>query len=366
MIGNKNISTPSVLIIGAGLSGLALAYYLQKNDISFQLLEARSRTGGRIFTSYQKGGAPLEMGATWLGKKHFELNGLLKELGIEIFAQILGDRAIYEPISTSPPQLVSLPPNNDPSYRIKGGSSFLINTLADKIGPENILLNQVVTNISSTTNGISVKTKSDEFQADLVVTTLPPFLLTSTIKFHPALPATLKEITTATHTWMGASIKVGLRYTTPFWRAENSSGTIFSNAGPIPEMYDHSDADEQYFSIKGFFNGAYFSVSKEERLKMVLTQLEKYYGPQVRNFVSYEECAWRNEPFTYVSYNQHVLPHQNNGHTAFSDALMEGRFYLAGAETAAQYAGYMEGAVRSAQRAAKQIMEAHSGLTTKI
>ncbi len=360
----NNKKVHPILIIGAGLTGLTLAYYLQKKDISYQLLEARSRIGGRIFTSYQEGAAPLEIGATWLGKKHQELNNLLTELDLEIFEQILGGRAIYEPISTSPPQLVSLPPNNDPSYRIKGGSSNLINTLVEKIGAKNILLNQVVTNISSTINGLSVKTKTGEFQANLVVSTLPPFLLTSTINFNPSLPEDLKKITAATHTWMGESIKVGLRYATPFWRAENSSGTIVSNVGPIPEMYDHADAKDEYFSIKGFFNGAYFSVSKEERLEMVLTQLEKYYGPQVRNFVSYEEGVWRNEPFTYAPYDQHVLPHQNNGHAIFSDILMDGKLYLAGAETAKQYPGYMEGAVRSAQRVAKQITKDHSSLVS--
>ena len=261
----ENNPTHPVLIIGAGLTGLTLAYYLKEKGITYHLLEARPRIGGRILTNYQNDTAPLEMGATWLGKKHHELNKLLTELNLEIFEQILGDRAIYEPISTSPPQLVSLPPNNDPSYRIKGGSSTLINTLAEKIGKENILLNQVVTNILSTSNGLTVKTKTDEFPADLVVSTLPPFLLTSTIKFEPALPQNLIDITAATHTWMGESIKVGLRYATPFWRAENSSGTIFSNVGPIPEMYDHADAEEKHFSLKGFFNGAYYSVTKAER-----------------------------------------------------------------------------------------------------
>ena len=40
---------------------------------------------------------------------------------------------------------------------------------------------------------------------------------------------------------MGESIKVGLTYATPLER-EKSSETIFSNVGPIPEMYDHSNA----------------------------------------------------------------------------------------------------------------------------
>ena len=189
---------------------------------------------------------------------------------------------------------------------------------------------------------------------------------TSTIEFQPSLPKELKEITESTHTWMGESIKVGLRYATPFWRNENSSGTIFSNVGPIPEMYDHADADDHFFSLKGFFNGAYFSVTKEERKEMVLNQLEKYYGPKVRDFLSYEEVVWQNQPFTFAPYQQHVLPHQNNGHPIFSIPLMNNRLFLAGAETAKQYPGYMEGAVRSAQQVAKQILEKDLALINPI
>ena len=363
---NKDTLNHPILIIGAGLTGLTLAYYLKKKGIKYHVLEARTRIGGRIFTDYQENGAPLEMGATWIGKKHQEINKLLAELNLEIFEQTLGERAIYEPISTSPPQLVSLPPNDEPSYRIKGGSSFLINTLAENIGKDNISLNQIVTNISSTNSGLSVKTKTAEFQANLVVSTLPPFLLTSTIEFQPSLPKKLKDITASTHTWMGESIKVGLCYATPFWRTENSSGTIFSNVGPIPEMYDHADAGDQFFSLKGFFNGAYFSITKEERKEMVLNQLEKYYGSQVKNFINYEEGVWRNQPFTFAPYQQHVLPHQNNGHPIFSNPLMNDRFFLAGAETATQYPGYMEGAVRSAQQVAKQISEKNPAIINPI
>ena len=73
------------------------------------------------------------MGATWLGKKHTHLNELLRELNIGIFEQVLGNTAIYEPISSSFPQIVTLPPNTDPSYRIKGGSTRLIESLYEWI-----------------------------------------------------------------------------------------------------------------------------------------------------------------------------------------------------------------------------------------
>ena len=123
----------SVGIIGAGLSGLSTAYYLSKAKIDCTILEARPRLGGRILTVYNDK-AQVELGATWLGKKHLNLLELLDELNIDIFEQFMGTHAVYDPISTSPPQLVKMPVNDDPTYRIQGGSSNLIHTLAKNIG----------------------------------------------------------------------------------------------------------------------------------------------------------------------------------------------------------------------------------------
>ena len=115
-----------VIIIGAGLTGLSIAYFLKEEGLKITILEANNRLGGRILTDNYPHGPRVEMGATWLGKKHLHLNILLKDLNIGIFEQALGSTAFYEPISTSPPQIVTLPPNNDPSYRIKNGSYHLI------------------------------------------------------------------------------------------------------------------------------------------------------------------------------------------------------------------------------------------------
>ena len=74
-----------VIIIGAGLSGLTTAYELKKAGVSFRILEARDRCGGRILTLY--GLPPVEMGATWFGQKHIHLKALLEELEISSFVQ---------------------------------------------------------------------------------------------------------------------------------------------------------------------------------------------------------------------------------------------------------------------------------------
>lgn len=340
-----------IIIIGAGLTGLAIAYLLKQKGITTTIIEARERLGGRIYTKYkdQDNTAAQEMGATWLGKKHSYLVQLLDELKIDIFEQVLGESAIYEPISTSPHQLVTLPPNSDPSYRIKGGSTALINALVQQLEAHQIYLGQVVKSIEKNDNDLTVQSATHHFKAPIVISTLPPCLFAKMIKVSPALPDTLLEVAEKTHTWMGESIKVLLTYKTPFWRDKDTSGTIFSNVGPIPEMYDHSNYEDSFFALKGFFNGAYFSITKEERLQLVLRQLRKYFGTKADNFLTYEETVWRNEPFTFANYTDHILPHQNNGHPIYQNAYLEGKLFIAGSETASDFPGYMEGAVRSAR-----------------
>lgn len=345
----------NILIIGAGLTGLTLAYLLRNDTRKVLLLEGSNRVGGRIHTHYPDNGPPQEMGATWLGKKHEQLNELLTELNLGIFEQILGKTAIYEPLSTSPPQLVTLPPNNDPSYRIQGGTEKLIQTLHGFLEPDQVQLNQRVTAIEQAATGLKVTTKDQVITADYVISTLPPYLLNETISVEPPLPENLLNVAEKTHTWMGDSIKVSLSYAQPFWREKQLSGTIFSNVGPIPEMYDHADYDDEKFALKGFFNGTYYSLSREERLEMALKQLEKYFGPVVRNYLEYSEAVWANDPLTYVPYSSHVLPHQNNGHAVYQQAYLDGRLFVAGTETATVNPGYMEGAVQSARSIARAI-----------
>ena len=55
-----------VLVIGAGLAGLAAAHRLQQLGHEVRVLEARDRIGGRIWTSTQWPDMPLDLGASWI------------------------------------------------------------------------------------------------------------------------------------------------------------------------------------------------------------------------------------------------------------------------------------------------------------
>ena len=337
-----------ILIIGAGLTGLALAYYLKGKGFRISILEGRNRTGGRILT-VTNNETPLEMGATWISPQHLQLLGLLKELKLDIFEQKIGETAIYEPTANSPHQLVALPTNQEPSYRIKGGTNALINSLEQQIETTSVVTDCVVKSIEESEDFLFVNTNQGAFRANHVVSTLPPFLFLNTIKVNPSLPKEFHEVALNTHTWMGESIKIGLSYSEAFWDEIELSSTIFSNQGPVTEMYDHSNFEKDRFALKGFLNSAYNSISKEERLESIMRQLEKYYGPKVRQYLHYEELIWQHETLTYSPYESHLFPHQNNGHKIYRSTFFNNKLHIAGTETASVFPGYMEGAVINAK-----------------
>ncbi|MEP0265182.1 NAD(P)/FAD-dependent oxidoreductase [Dokdonia sp.] len=347
----------NVLIIGAGLTGLLLAYKLKQQGIPVIILEARDRIGGRIHTYLSNQETPIEMGATWLGLQHKALVQLLKELHIPIYPQYMDGKAWYEPTSLSPAYEVALPPNESPSYRIQGGSISLIKKLAEPFTSEELQLNTVVTKIEAQETQFKVTTQNNVFTASKVVTTLPPNLLVNTIQFEPKLPENLSAISKKTHTWMGESIKFGISYNRAFWKDQDWSGTLFSNVGPITEMYDHSNSEQNKFALKGFLDSSLSSQTKEARKIAVFEQLKRSFGEEALSYLSYEETIWKDQKYTSTPYENYVLPHQNNGQAIYKNTYYNDRYYIAGSETAQIYGGYMEGAVQSAQTCFEHILQ---------
>lgn len=343
-----------VIIIGGGLCGLALAYILKKQGLNLLVLEGRNRLGGRVLT-ISKNQVQVEMGATWIHPQHTTLLRLLKDLNLEVYEQHMGSTAFYEPVPNSPHQLVPLPLQQEPSYRIKGGSSQLINTLENQLEQTDLVYNCSVIKIENEGGHININSSKGQYSAKQVVSTLPPFLFHKTIETKPSLPNELNEILGQTHTWMGESIKIALTYSAPFWLRDSTSGTIFSNSGPITEMYDHTTFKQDTFSLKGFLNPAFDAVSKEDRLQAILIQLKRYYGEIANSYLSYDELIWKHESLTSYGNDKALFPHQNNGHQLFRSSCWNERLFIAGSETASSFPGYMEGAIISAQETAQKI-----------
>jgi monoamine oxidase len=349
------MNIPKVIVIGAGLNGLTCGYLLQKKGIHVTLLEANTRIGGRIETRTGTTKATLEMGATWFSKLHPHLFQLLDELELSYFIQHTQGISLFETMSFVPPQKFEISEFEEPSFRIEGGTQKLIEKLAERIGNDNIKTQTKVIAVNEVGNQMEVLDLNGTVHvADCIITTLPPNLMVNTIKFSPALPENIVNLAKKTHTWMGESIKFAVEYSTPFWKENNYSGTLFSQASIITEMYDHSTFDNTGYALKGFLNGSTSILSLEERKTKVITQLEKLFGSDAENFVAYYEKVWRDEPLTFCNYDHLVMAHQNNGHQLYQNSFLNNKLYISGSETGTQHPGYMEGAIVAAKNIASQ------------
>lgn len=80
-----------VLILGAGIAGLAAAHELVKKKLSVKILEARDRVGGRVWSTELGGGLVGEYGAEWIGSTHTVMRKFAKEFHLTLEAHTFND-----------------------------------------------------------------------------------------------------------------------------------------------------------------------------------------------------------------------------------------------------------------------------------
>lgn len=345
-----------IVILGAGLTGLSLAYLLKKKGLNAHLLEARNRIGGRIDTISGNQETPMEMGATWLGKKHQHLVSFLQEIDINIFQQYISGITLFETMSFTPPQRFEVPASDEPSFRIQGGTSQIIFKLTELIGRDNISLNFQISKLEKKEDYLVITNDSGKkMEADIIISTIPGKLFAHSIECIPSLPLDTLQVFKNTQIWMENSIKFSVEYSQPFWKKNGLSGAVFSQSSLIPEMYDHTNYEENKFALKGFLNGSIAQYEKEDREKMVILNLKKFFGDEAENHLGYFDRIWENEKYTFSSTEQFLPAHYNNGHPIYQNDYWNGTLFFAGTETSPQFGGYMEGAIQSAKFVSEKI-----------
>jgi len=95
---------PEVLVIGAGVAGLAAARTLMAARVNVQVIEARDRIGGRVVTDATTFGFPVDFGAQWLDAARTNpAVAILRELNLRPIAD--RDRqALYVGGREAPPE----------------------------------------------------------------------------------------------------------------------------------------------------------------------------------------------------------------------------------------------------------------------
>lgn len=74
-----------VVVVGAGLAGLAAARRLETLGHTASVLEARDRVGGRVLNHTLSDGSVVELGGQWISSIQTRVSTLAAELGLETF-----------------------------------------------------------------------------------------------------------------------------------------------------------------------------------------------------------------------------------------------------------------------------------------
>src|SRR4051794_8485830 len=83
--GHNQRMDADVVVVGAGLAGLAAAREVQRRGATVLVLEARDRVGGRTLNEPIGDGKVVEVGGQWIGPGQDRMATLARELGVETF-----------------------------------------------------------------------------------------------------------------------------------------------------------------------------------------------------------------------------------------------------------------------------------------
>ena len=241
--------------------------------------------------------------------------------------------------------------------RFVGGSQLVSLKLAERLG-DAIRLDAAVRRIRHGDDGVVVYGDGGvEVTAGRVIVALPP-TLTSRIAYDPPLPALRDQLTQRMP--QGAVIKCMAVYDRPFWREHGLTGQGTSDRGPIRLTFDNSPPDGTPGVLLGFLEGRFArelgARSFDERREAVVGTFARLFGPDAARPEHYLDRSWADEEWTRGCYGCSFTP---GGWTGFGRALTPpiGPIHWAGAETATVWNGYMDGAVSSGERAAREVLE---------
>lgn len=450
--------TGPVIVVGAGLAGLAAARSLKAAGVEAIVVEARDRVGGRLEGGHTTDGTPVELGGQWIGPTQNRMYQLVTELGLETFPTynqgqnvvVLGGRrtlmdpargrmprlspfaladlaqglarfqrlcrdinleepwrstrareldsqtfetwirrnlrtpvgrtyfriateavfsaetadlsalhaAFYARSGTDLETLISVD-RGAQAERIVGGSIRIPEAMAASLG-DRVQLGRAVRRVRHHAEGVVVVADGrdglEELEGSHAIITLPP-TLAGRLTYEPALPSWRDQLTQRLPA--GSVIKLYAIYEEPFWRADGLTGQAASDEGPVKVTFDNSPPEGRPGVLMGFMEAddgrRWARRSPEERRDAALACFARYFGPRALEPVEYLERDWMAEEFSRGCYGAHFTP---GVWTSYGHALRTpiGRLHWAGAECAPVWNGYMEGAVRSGERAAAEVL----------
>ena len=394
-----------VCVIGAGLAGLAAADALATAGIEVEVLEARDRVGGRVWSERLETGALIERGGEFLTDGYdatervaalvgCELVGMgirypdrrlhpdpgidrdaalvaaavveaaataePERAAVDVLAQHVADPAVRELFASRIQSATAHPIddleagfllgvsyllNNDECRRIVGGNQELARGLAARLGGV-VHLRTPATAVMHDASGVRIATAAGEIRADAVVVAVPVPLLRA-LTFDPPLPGAVAEELAAVRMSVAAKLAVPLRTPVAADAVMSVPGRYWAYTTPC---------DEIGCRTVGSWAGS----------KPVVTALEATDGPEtwiaeIRELwpeLDLDESGalvttWLDDPWAQGAYS--VLMSRDPEEPSLLTTPV-GRIVFAGEHTSPDWSGTIEGALRSGERAAADVL----------
>ena len=409
-----------VIIVGAGFAGLSAAWVLADAGVDVTVLEARDRVGGRVWSwELVPGdkGTVIERGAefvldgyehltTWVGRLGLELANTTMSYyvreprgGVPVTvaevaatAAILADAAALAPSSVSvagiAQQVLATQPGSgggvsraaveailtrisiswaaevtelscralqgtasafepNPTYRVAGGNQGIAHGIAAHLG-NRVRLGCPVRRLTHDEGSATVWTDDGAERADAVIVTVP-LACSSSMPVEPALPAW--KVEAWSRTGLGQAAKLHVMLTQPA-----TASAVLS----VPDGYwtwVATDASGVTQPIAHCFAG---SMPALDRLGVMsgpgdwlarLADLRPEISLDVDRVLL---STWADDPWAGMAYSAERSVSREDDPDLMAAPV--GRLHFAGEHTAGPWSGLMEGALRSGERVAQEVL----------
>jgi monoamine oxidase len=246
--------------------------------------------------------------------------------------------------------------NGAQQLRFVGGSQLLAQLIAKQLG-NRVIFKAPARAVLWSADGVSIISDTLAVQARQVILAISPALAAG-IQYEPRL--TTQRAQLLQRYPMGSLIKVEAVYDQPFWRASGLSGVSVMAPGPVRSTFDNSPQSGHSGILIGFVGGtrarAWSTLSADDRRASVLGGFAAAFGDAALSPTEYFEFEWPAEQWSRGGPVGYAGP---GVLLDFGSTIRQpvGPIHWAGTEASTFWNGYMEGAVRSGERAAREVLQ---------
>jgi monoamine oxidase len=240
------------------------------------------------------------------------------------------------------------------------GTQTFSKCLASLLTTGSLVLNSPVWSIQQTQDSIFVSSGKGQYRCQRAIVSLPTPLYKD-ITFSPPLPKDKLELSSKTK--LGYTTKMNLVYKEPWWRAANLAGMSQSWVGPVSVTRDVSVDEKGLYALTCFAVGApgraWSKLPEHKRKDVVVAQIKRMFGPfvpEVPEPIDAVYHIWAEDQWSQgcpcPAMPAGVL--SSVGHALRST---HEKVHFVGTETAYEWKGYMDGAIRSGERGAMEVIQ---------